>query len=111
MRYRWFDEEERKRKGRMPPETAEDVTMGAQRMRKRRVARMELFSAILAVVLFLYGLVMEDLPLLYLSAAFLLNAIRPFAPLLGEPIGPFLANLLWGFSIALFLGAIFLAFM
>ena len=109
MRYRWFDEEERQRKGMMPLEEPEGQT-GASSVKKRRVARMELFSAVIAAGLFLYGLATEDIPLLYLSAAFFLNAACPFAPLLGEPFGPFLANLLRGFSIVLFFGAFFLAF-
>ena len=109
MRYRWFDEEERKRKGKALSEAAEDPGSPAA-WKKRRLARTELFASVIAAGVFLYGLATEDIPLLYLSAAFFLNAIRPFALMLGEPFGSFLANLLWGFSIALFLGAVFLAF-
>ncbi len=109
MRYRWFDVDgTEKEKPGMPRRTERQEEPAP--VKKPRGARGELVGILLTVVVLLYGVATEDLPIIYLAMAFLVYEMRPFAMLLKAPVGPFLGNLLWGFSIALFFGAIFMAF-
>lgn len=109
MRYRWFDED-RTREERVARLREAEVREEPAATEKRRLFRGELFGSLLAVAAILYGAFTEDLPIIYLAMAFLVYELRAFTVLLGGRVGPFLGNLLWGFSVALFLGAIFMAF-
>ena len=114
MHYRWFDEDEdedeRRRMGRFSREKPEDDAPTPSDVKKRLSGRMEVFGSIMAAGVFLYGFAVRDIPILYLSAAFLLYVASPYVRRLGEPTGPFLSNLLRGFSIVLFFGALLMTF-
>ncbi|MBR4694589.1 MAG: hypothetical protein IKO94_00740 [Selenomonadaceae bacterium] len=108
MRYRWFaekeGEDEREEDLQEKPEPSSDGK------KRRALSRMELFGTLLSVAVLLYGMAVEDVPIIYFSLAFLVHELRSFAVLLGEPAGTFLGNMLRSLSIVLFLGAFFLTF-
>ena len=108
MRYRWFDEGEGDGKSE-PPSTAKDPFSPAG-VKKRILAREELIGGLLAVVVLVYGMATGDIPILFLALAFLAHGMRSFTKYLGKSAGPFLSNVLKGLSLALFVGAVFLAF-
>ena len=107
MRYRWFDKE--KTQGGRPLSEAEGLPE-VPSIKKRRVARAELFGLLLSAVVFIYGLFVEDIPILFLATAFFLHKLRSYTGYLGEKAGAFLDNLFQGMSLALFVGALFMAF-
>ena len=110
MHYRWFDEDEpRRQRGGREERPIEDAAAPAAK-KKRLSGRMEIFGCVMAVGTFLYGFTVWDIPLLYLSAGFLLYVASPYVRLLGGPMGTSLSNLLRGFSVALFVGALFMSF-
>ena len=100
MHYRWFDREEEL----TPPE-------------KKPIKKPKYFSRamitgmLLSLILIFLGMRRGDLPILFLAVAFLVSGLRPLTNFLPETIGKFLSNLLFGFSVALFFGAIAMAFL
>ena len=77
----------------------------------RLFSRMVITGMLLSVVLLLWGTVNRDVPLLFVAGAFLMNGLRPFTKWLKEPVGSFVSNMLFGFSIALFFGGIAMIFL
>lgn len=108
LRYRWFakDEEREDELGqprqRMPIVPAKDPST--------RMKRGERAGLALSVVVLLYGAAVQDVPIVFVALAFLLYELRRFTYLLG-PRGEFLSNLLQGFSIVMFLGALCMVFL
>ena len=92
MRYRWF----------------EDEKYHTSDTKKYRMARGELTGIFICAVVFLYALTERDIPVMFITAAFIFYELRPMTSLLGEPMGSFLSNVLQSFSIVLFFGALFL---
>lgn len=87
---------------------AEEEERQENQRRPLRLTRGEQAGAVLAAVILLYGLWMRDLPVVFLSAAFLLFVLRPLAEKLGKDRGQMFSNALQGFSVALFIGAVLL---
>ena len=91
MRYRWFaDEEERMDEFGVPVSRA--VKDEALPPRRPGYARGELLAIALAAVILIYEM-------------------RPLALLFLGPAGPVAANVMKGFSLAVFLGAVLIAFL
>ena len=65
-------------------------------------------SMVLAIALLVYAIFSSDVPLAFLLLSFLTYLFRPLAEKL---VGPWLSNTMKGFSIALGMGAMVLAFM
>ncbi|MBR2215949.1 MAG: hypothetical protein IJ849_09355 [Selenomonadaceae bacterium] len=104
MRYRWFANDEDKTdelgvpKTRQPIEVPENPRGG--------MSRGETSGVVLSALIFLYAIFTADIPLAFVTVSYLLFELRRFTHLLGEPWGNFMKNLLGGFSVALFVGAI-----
>ena len=111
MRYRWFDSGEDKNDEmgikKMRP-VSEEVT---PIKKPRFFSRAMITGMLLSTVALIYGLMRRDVPLIFLAAAFIINGLIPLTGFLSKGAGHFLANLLKGFSVALFFGAIALAFL
>ena len=71
-------------------------------------SRGQLVSMMLATVLLVYSLVEGDVPLMFLLLSFLIYRLRPLAE---KFIGRWLANAMQGFSVALGMGALVMAFL
>ncbi len=71
-------------------------------------SRGQLVSMMLATVLLIYSLVEGDIPLMFLLLSFLIYLLRPLAE---KCVGRWLANAMHGFSVALGMGALVLAFL
>jgi hypothetical protein len=65
-------------------------------------------SMVLSAVLLVYALLSGDVPLAFLLLSFLIYLLRPLAE---ESVGLWLSNAMKGFSLALGMGAVALAFM
>lgn len=110
MRYRWFENDGEKidEMGLPAVRTGKDT----KPLRKPKYfSRTMITGVLLAMLVFFYGIAHNDIPLILLSGSFFAGSLRPLVQLLNEPVGKFLANLLYGFSIVLFFGAIILAFL
>ena len=109
MHYRWFAKDENKTddfgmpKSRLPEEAEPPK-------KPRYFSRTVLTGMLLSIVLIGWSIVEGDMPILFVAVAFILNGLRPFTRLLDDRVGAFVSNLLFGFSTALFLGAIIMAF-
>ncbi|MBQ9377355.1 MAG: hypothetical protein IJU05_06120 [Schwartzia sp.] len=71
-------------------------------------SRGQLVSMMLAFVLLLYSIAAGDIPLMFLLLSFLIYLLRPPAE---KFIGRWLANAMQGFSFALGMGALVMAFL
>lgn len=122
MRYKWFksheevyeelleaEEEANKRKFNAEEEEKTDPA-SPRGVKKRIVARNEIFGSIIAVCVFLYGIYQTDIPIIYIGLAFLLFEGRFVTKFLEEPKGEFLNRILYIMSIFLFFGAFIIAF-
>lgn len=107
MHYRWFEKDQEKQdefglpKSRAEQQKDEDPP-------KNLFSRGEITGIVLSSVLLIYSLALLDIPILLFSAAFLLQVPRKFAARAQRPWGHELSNLLKGFSISLFFGALLL---
>ncbi|MBP5199538.1 MAG: hypothetical protein J6Z82_02665 [Schwartzia sp.] len=70
--------------------------------------RGQMTSMVLAVALLVYALIGWDVPLAFLMLSFLSYLLRPLAEKL---VGVWLSNLMKGFSVAMGMGAVVLAFL
>ncbi len=111
LHYRWFaDDESEKDELTNAAKSRAFAEKSAPVKRPRYFSRTMITGLLLAVVLFCYGQVKDDLPIVFLATAFILGGSRPLTDLLPPQIGRHLSNILFGFSIALFFGAIVMAF-
>lgn len=111
MRYRWFvDDEDSKDDLGFPKSRAVAPVEKTPPSKPRYFSRTMITGMLLSVVVLFYGLSKRDLPIVFLALAFISGGIRSLTNLLPKGIGQNLSNLLFGFSIALFFGAIFMAF-
>lgn len=120
MRYKWFKtheevyeelleaEEEAKKHKYEQPESIDPAS--PEGTKKRIVKRNELFGTLVAIVVLLYGLYQNDVPIIYVGLSFLLFEGRFLTKLLNEPKGEFLDRILYILSIFLFFGAFIIAF-
>lgn len=110
MRYRWFADGENDRLDEFglpktrTPEISEEPSI-------KKISRAERSGMLISAVVFAYGVMTRDVPIIYVSVAFLIYELSALTQLLGEKSGRFWGNLLRSFSIALFFGAIVLMFL
>lgn len=110
MRYRWFakDREDEDEFGipmrSMPEEEPEEEP------KKKLFSHSELSILVVTFLVMLYGISEYDIPVLFFTISVLLFLLRRLTVLMQSPHADTINNLLKGFSIALFFGAIFLAF-
>ena len=110
MRYRWFaDEEERMDEFGVPVSRA--VKDEALPPRRPGYARGELLAIALAAVILIYEWVVDDTSMIFVCVSFLIYEMRPLSLLFLGPAGPAAANVMKGFSLAVFLGAVLIAFL
>jgi len=124
MRYKWFktheevyeemlenEEEAKKRKYTVAIKESEYIDPASPRgVKKRIVARNELFGTVIALVVFLYGIFTADVPITYIGLAFLLFEGRFLTKLLDEEKAAFVGRIMYILSIFLFFGAFIIAF-
>ena len=113
MHYRWFDTEENDK----------DELTGRPRFhvtfeqppppikKPRYFSRTMITGGLLSVILFCYGLNNGDLPIVFLALAFFAGSSRSLTAFLPGAAAQIISNVLFGFSVALFFGAIVMAFM
>ncbi|SFT50752.1 hypothetical protein SAMN02910356_00861 [Selenomonas sp. GACV-9] len=110
MRYRWFVREE-ERTDEFGNPISRAVHDEALQPRKIGYARGELLAIAMAVVILLYEWVTDDSPLIFVCVSFLVHEMRPLAlQFLGE-YGKPVSNMMLGFSVALFIGALVWTFL
>ena len=112
VRYRWFAEDEDKKDDLGLPKSRIAVEEKPAAVKKPRYfSRTMITGMLLSIILLCYGLNKNDLPIVFLALAFISGGSRPLTELLPNGFGRSLSNLLFGFSVALFFGAIAMAFM
>ena len=115
MHYRWFEKDrETQDEFGLPKSRAEQPTPSdppGQEETERIFTRGELTGIALASVFLLYSLFRQDIPMLLFSVAILLHALRKIASRSRHPRRHDLSNLLKGFSMSLFFGALLLLFL
>lgn len=110
MRYRWFaDEEERTDEFGVPVSRA--VQDEALRPRRPGYARGERLTIALDIAILIYEWAVDDTSMIFVCISFLIYEMRPLALLFFGPAGPAAANVMKGFSLAVFLGAVLIAFL
>ena len=112
LHYRWFADDEPGKdeltNALKPRASAEDTANFVKK--PRYFSRTMITGLLLAIILFCYGQIKGDLPIVFLATAFILGGSRPLTNFLPPKIGHNLSNILFGFSVALFFGAILMAF-
>lgn len=110
MRYRWFArEEENVDEFGVPVSRA--VHDEAMQPKKIGYTRGELLAIIIAVIILYYEWVNDDIPLIFVCVSFLGYELQPLVMMLAGAGGQPVCNVLKGFSITSFLGALFWAFL
>lgn len=110
MRYRWFvKEEDRVDEFGVPVSRA--VHDEAMQPKKIGYARGEILAIIIAVVILGYEWVNDDTPLIFVCVSFLVYELQPIVRILAGENGRPVCNVLKGFSIASFLGALLWTFL
>lgn len=74
------------------------------------ISRGEMTGAVMAGAILLYGLMQGDLPVIFLTASFLLWQLRVFALAFGPEKAGIVKNVLQGLCLSLFIGAVILLF-
>ena len=110
MRYRWFADDEKPNENRLAKAAKEALKENLREQYEmqdpKKITRGELSALLLAVVASCYGFVMDDLPLMFAALSLVIFFMKPLAYHLLESRAHALANVMQGFSIAIFLGAI-----
>jgi len=75
------------------------------------ISRGEMTGAVMAGAILLYGLMQGDLPVIFLTASFLLWQLRVFTVTLGPKKAGIVKNVLQGLCLSLFIGAVVLLFL
>lgn len=110
MRYRWFvNEEERVDEFGVPVSRA--VHDEAMQPKKAGYKRGEMLAIIMAIGILGYEWANDDTPLIFVCVSFLLYELQPIVMTVAGAGGRPLCNVLKGFSIASFVGAVFWAFL
>ncbi len=113
MRYRWFakDRDDTDEMG-VPKSRAEwDNESEEGEEEEKLFSRGELTSMLLTGLIMLYGISEQDLPVIFLTVSFLLYMLRRMTAFIEKGPAGTVNNLLKGFSIGLFFGAIVMIFM
>ncbi len=110
MRYRWFvDKDKQTDEFGMPvSRAAYDEALHPQ---KKLYQRREILAILVVVFIMLYEWSSEDNPLLYMCVSFLTFELRPIVRTFLGKRGLAVSNALTGFSVAMFIGALFWTFM
>jgi len=109
MRYRWFAKErETEDEFGLPQSRAAEEEKTPEK--KRLFSPWELICILLASLMMLYSTSVADIPMLFFAVSAQLIILRKLTVLMNSPYAGTLNNLLKGFSIGLFVGAVFLAF-
>ncbi|MBP3780414.1 MAG: hypothetical protein ILA30_01980 [Selenomonas sp.] len=110
MRYRWFiDKDKQTDEFGMPVSRAEyDEALHPQ---TKLYQRGELLAIVVVMFILLYEWTTDDNPLLFMCVSFLTFELRPLARAFLGKNGRAVSNALTGFSVALFVGALFWSFM
>lgn len=110
MRYRWFvKEEDRVDEFGVPVSRA--VHDEAMQPKKIGYQRGEMLAIVIAALILGYGWANDDTPLIFVCVSFLTYELRPIVMLTAGARARPLCNVLKGFSIASFLGAILWTFL
>ena len=88
----------------------EAAEKAAEEKTKLRFSRGEIAGSFMALFVFIYSLSVDDLPVVFMAAAFLLFMVKKVVAVYGGHYGKTCSNVLQGFSIAMFLGAVVMAF-
>lgn len=88
----------------------EEMSMKNKASVQKRPSRGELSGLVLAIAIFFYGLVTQDVPVVFLALSFILFELRPLAEHFAGVYGKTISSFLWGFSLALFFSAVVLLF-
>ena len=113
MRYRWFAKEHETEDEfgvpirRMPEEELEEE---AAEEPKKLFSHSEWSILIVTFLVMLYSILEYDIPVFFFTVAVLLFLLRRMTTLMRSPHAATINNLMKGFSIGLFFGAILLAF-
>ena len=110
MHYRWFDEGERERDELTDKPLMRVPKEPPAQKKPRYFSRAMITGILLSVALFVYGQAKNDLPLVFMALAFIAGGSRSVINSVPGKFGQHLSNLLFGFSVALFFGAIAMAF-
>ena len=112
MHYRWFaDDEEKKDELTGLPKSRVTAEPTPTPLKKPRYfSRTMLTGMLLSIILLCYGIGHRDMPVIFLAASFIIGAARSLTNFLPKKVGQSLSNLMFGFSIALFFGAILMIF-
>lgn len=114
MRYRWFAKEEDDTDEMGIPKSRAFKGMEESEEEKgegKLFSRGELTSIILTALIMLYGISEQDLPVVFLTISVLMFMLRRLTVFMETGAGATISNVLKGFSIGLFIGAIAMAFM
>lgn len=114
MRYRWFakDRDDTDEMGMPRSRAFRDMEDSEEANDEEKLfSRGELTSILLTALIMLYGISEQDLPVTFLTVSVLLFMLRRLTVFVKTGTGETISNILKGFSIGLFIGAIILAFM
>ncbi|MBR6267330.1 MAG: hypothetical protein IKR28_03225 [Selenomonadaceae bacterium] len=113
MRYRWFakDEDDTDEMGIPRSRAFKDMEEPREKNGEEKLfSRGELTSILLTALIMLYGISEQDLPVTFLTVSVLMFMLRRLTVFVKTGVGETISNILKGFSIGLFIGAIILAF-
>lgn len=113
MRYRWLDKdrETMDEMGIPSRHVFEEIEDSGEKTEEKLYTRGELTSITLTTVIMLYSVYERDLPVAFLTASVLLFMLSRLASFMDPAYADTVGNLMRGFSIGLFFGAVFSAFM
>ena len=114
MRYRWFakDEDDTDEMGIPKSRVFREMEESEEEKGEEKLfSRGELTSILLTALIMLYGISEQDLPVTFLTVSVLMFMLRRLTVFVTTGTGETISNVMKGFSIGLFIGAILLAFM
>jgi len=82
-----------------------------EKQKTEGISRGEMTGAVMAGAILLYGLMQDDLPVIFLTASFLCWQLRVFTVALGPKKAGIVKNVLQGLCLSLFVGAVILLFL
>ncbi len=82
-----------------------------EKQKPEGISRGEMTGAVMAGAILLYGLMQDDLPVIFLTASFLFWQLRVFTVAFGPKKARIVKNVLQGLCLSLFVGAVILLFL
>lgn len=105
--YRWFDRDQEKTDEMGIPLTRADIDVRERAKEPERIfSRGEQTGIVLTSVIFAYGYMEGDISLVFFCLSFLIFEVRKIVQRYAGTYGTRIANAMYGFSIALILGAL-----